>query len=568
MLSLILCAALAACSLAGSDNDDSSGNDDVSAEQGGEPSAIDQTPFTISVANESSSTYNAEDIVENVTFAHTVEFNLSAATVSVDGSAASAVTAAGVTLISESASSGTAVTLSAASSGYGYTLTSTLEGAVKYILSGTLDGTLNVQSAAKYALYLNGATIRSDYGPALNLTSAVRTYIVAAEGTENTLSDTASHSQNTNKAALYAKGPLIFSGSGTLNVNGNYKHAIYSADYIRSRGCILNVFVSAKDALRSVNGFIFDDGDLTVEATGTTQDDESKGIKVEGSESYPGLGYIVINGGTLNITSVSKAITAAWDIDEDASTAATGDDPDPYVEINNGVITITTTGTPYETVTSTGTISCSPEAIEGKSTLTVNSGYIVAKSADDVLNAGDAITINGGYLYCASSDNDAIDANGTLTINGGTIFAVGAKAPEGAFDCDNNTFSITGGTLIGIGGSSSTPSAASCTQNVLVLNGIAQKDEILSIVSSSGETVFAALIPESLNTVLISGAGLTAGDYSVLSGGSAGADYLFEDLYLGDLSSSDATESDTFTISSSVTTIGTSSGTPGAPVPH
>ena len=45
------------------------------------------------------------------------------------------------------------------------------------------------------------------------------------------------------------------------------------------------------------------------------------------------------------------AITAAWDIDDDATTAVTSDDPDPYVEINNGVIDITTTGTPYETAT-------------------------------------------------------------------------------------------------------------------------------------------------------------------------------------------------------------------------
>ena len=75
----------------------------------------------------------------------------------------------------------------------------------------------------------------------------------------------------------------------------------------------LEVNVSARDAIRSVNGFIFDDGDLTITGTGTTMDDESKGIKVEGSEDNPGEGFIVINGGTLDITTVSKAVTASWD---------------------------------------------------------------------------------------------------------------------------------------------------------------------------------------------------------------------------------------------------------------
>ena len=227
---------------------------------------------------------------------------------------------------------------------------------------------------------------------------------------------------------------MIFSGTGNLSVSGNYKHGIFSNDYIRICEGTISVSVTAKDAIRSVNGFIFDYGTLTITATGTTVDDESKGIKVEGIDSAAGQdkGYIVINGGNITITSVSKGITASWDIDEDTTTYADGN-PDPFVIINNGIITITTTGTVYEYTSGNTTYSCSPEGIEGKSNLTINSGYLTIKTSDDCINAGDSVAINGGYIYAASSDNDAIDSNGTLTISGGVIVAIGSEVPEEAF---------------------------------------------------------------------------------------------------------------------------------------
>ena len=206
----------------------------------------------------------------------------------------------------------------------------------------------------------------------------------------------------------------------------------------------------------------------------------------------------MINGGYIDITSVAKGITAGWDIDEDAETSSTSDDPSPYVEINNGVITITTTGTPYEYVSAGTTVSCSPEGIEGKSDLTINSGYLTINTTDDALNAGEAIVINGGYIYCVSSDNDAIDANGTLTIAGGVIVAIGASVPEGAFDCDQNTFAIKGGTFVGIGGALSTPTASACSQNAVILGSVTKG---LTLALQADDTVpFAFTIPQSYET--------------------------------------------------------------------
>lgn len=551
---LIVCAG--GCSSSGNDASDSSSNnasDDsgTSDDSSSVSSSIDTSPYAVSFA-ETAATYDSEDVLDNLTFDYVIDIDFTENTAGLSSATAQVITSDGVTLLAV----GTGSVIVAATA-YGITISSGVDANIRYNLSGELDGTLSISSAGEYQLYLDGVTIIGSAGPALDLESSEKVFIVTASGTTNILEDSATRSM-TMKAALYGTGPMIFSGDGTLMVTGSYKHGIFSKDYIRVQSGELDVAVSAKDAVRSVNGFIFDHGDLTINASGTVTDDESKGIKVEGSEGDDGAGkgYIVINGGYLDITSVDKAITAGWDIDDDAETVDTSDDPSPYVEINNGVITITTTGTPYEYQSDGETVSCSPEGIEGKSDLTINSGYLIVSTTDDGLNAGDSITINGGYLYCASSDNDAIDSNGNLTITGGVIVAIGASAPEGAFDCDQNTFAITGGTLVGIGGSLSTPTTSACTQNVVIL-GSGTQGSTLGIKADDGTVAFAFTIPQSYATMVLSSPDIETGtQYTIYKGGTASGDETFCGLYLENLSYSQGTAGSSFTVSSRVTSIG------------
>lgn len=501
-------------------------------------STIDTSAYKTSVASTAAdSGYDTADLVANTAFSSTVTINFTALTVQTDSGTAQDFSTTSVTAL-------TGVTVTKTSTGAAITNTSTT--IVKYILTGTLSGTLTVTSAsANYQLYMNGVTISGgSTGPAVYLASTTKAFIVLADGTTNTLSDTSTRTSG-KKAAFYGSGPIVFSGTGTLSLSGNYKHGIFCDDYIRVCEGTLNVSVTAKNAIQSVNGFFFDDGTLTISATGTTTDDESKGIKVEGSENSPGEGYIYINGGTINITSVSKAITASWDIDEDADTTSTADDPDPYVVINNGVINIKTTGTSYEydTVVDgvTTTVSCSPEGIEGKSSVTINSGYIEIVTTDDCINAGNSITINGGYIYAYATANDAIDSNGTMTITGGVVVAKGANGAEGGLDCDENTFRVSGGTFIGLGGRNSTvTSATQCTMSISSLNAA---NTLLYVADSSGNPVFAFYIPSGYTAqiALLSAPSITRGNtYKVYTGGTITYTSDFNGLYLGTLSLSSA----------------------------
>ena len=134
--------------------------------------------------------------------------------------------------------------------------------------------------------------------------------------------------------------------------------------------------------------------------------------------------------------------------------------------------------------------------------------------------------------------------------------AIGASVPEGAFDCDRNTFAITGGTLVGIGGDYSTPTAAACDQNVLIL-GSGTKGSTIGVKAADGTVAFAFTIPQSYATMVLSSPDIETGTrYTTYTGGTASGDETFYGLYLGSLSYSLGAAGSSFTVSSSVTSIG------------
>jgi hypothetical protein len=442
---------------------------------------------------------------------------------------------------------------------YGLTVRSTLSGDthVAYQLAGTGSTPITVYSDNDYKLVLNGATLTSGDGPALNLQSK-QTAFVELSGA-STLADSSTYSSRTTddgddmdlKATLFAEGPLVFSGSGSLKITATPKHALASDQHVRITSGTVTLNAAAKDGLRANNAFVMDGGTLNI----TTP--AGKGIKVEGKEdTTQALGFIAINGGAITINSYDKGITASWEGDEDGDTTTTTDDPDPRVTINGGTVTVTTTGTPYEdTNTADGDDSLSPEGIESKSTLTINGGTVIVNTTDDALNAGTAIVMTGGHVYAASSTSDGFDSNGSMTISGGVAVAIGAAAPEGGMDSDNSTFAVTGGVFVGLGGSNSTPTASAATQNVVSTRNVSAG--LWTLRDASGNAAFAFQVPSSAGAMLLSSPLITTGTaYSVVTGGTvASAEETFHGLYVNPTTHSGGTTNKSVTISSRVTSL-------------
>ncbi len=463
---------------------------------------IDSTFTSGTAEGKKDSAYNADDILANSTFSSTVSITFGSS----------------VTISNPLAGNGVTIT----QSGNDITITSTVSG-VAYSVSGTTtNGSVKLYSDNKYKLTLNGASITNSDGPAINIQSKKRGFIVLADGTTNTLADGATYATATSgedqKGTLFAEGQIIFSGSGSLNVTGRYQHAIACDDYIRVISGTITVASATKDAIHTNDAFIQDGGTLSL----TSSDD---GIQV-------GEGYIVINNGSLTISSQGKGITANYE-DTDASI-------DPYVTINGGTINVT---------------SSANEGIESKSTLTINNGTITCKTYDDGINAESAIYINGGNVYVYSTNNDGIDSNGTLTVTGGRTIVIGAKQPEASFDCDARSFKITGGTILGIAGATSGPTASVSTVRSVVL-GTGSANQIIHVESSDNKEMFTFLAPASFTTLIYASSKLESGTtYSIYTGGSVSSSTEFNGFYKSGTYNK-GTKASTFTTTGTVTQVG------------
>jgi len=483
--------------------------DEIIGEDGnGETSAslvIDSTTVSKgAVEGNTGTAANADDILANSTFSSTISIAFGTTVAITNPLAESGVTIA--------ETNGDVVITSTASE-------------VAYVLSGTTtNGSVKIYSDKKYKLTLNGVNITNADGPAINLQSGKRAFLVLADNTTNTLADGATYTASGTedmKATLFSEGQLIVSGNGSLSVKGNYKHAICTDEYLRIISGNITVTSAKSDGIHTNDAFISDGGTVTITTSGD-------GIQVE-------EGYIVINSGTFNINVVDKGIAASWDTDATI---------DPYLTINGGTITVN---------------SSAGEGIESKSILTINNGTIVVKTADDGLNAGTFIYINGGNIYAYSSSNDGIDSNGKLTVTGGKIVSVGAGSPEEGFDCDRNTFKITGGILVGIGGATSSPTASVSTQASVILGG-GTANQLVSIQSNDGAETLTFLIPRTYTTMLFSSPKLKVSTtYKIFTGGSVASGSAFNGLYTSGTYSG-GTQSSTFTTSSTVTKVGGSNG--------
>ena len=198
------------------------------------------------------------------------------------------------------------------------TLTSTTTNDVEYVLTGTTsNGSVKLYSDKKYKLTLNGVDITSSGKPALNLQSSKRAFVVLAAGTSNTLSDSGEYETDGSlnadgedrKGAFFSEGQLVVSGTGSLTVNGNMKHALATDEYLRMREGTLTLFSDNADGLHAKEYVWIEDGTLRSSA-------KSDGIQCT-------KGYIRIDGGTLEVDSRDDCVRATYGLDVTTDTDST-----------------------------------------------------------------------------------------------------------------------------------------------------------------------------------------------------------------------------------------------------
>ena len=279
-----------------------------------------------------------------------------------------------------------------------------------YILSGNTTGNITVDTDGYVRLALDGVSINSSTGSALQIDNAKKTVIQLVNDSENSIRDGATRADESIDGAIYSSDDLVFEGEGKLTVEAQFADGIVSKDSLWIKSSDITV-TSVDDGIRGKDMLSISGGTISVNAQGD-------GLKST-NETDAGEGNLVISGGSVTIQSGDDGIKS-----------------EQKVWITGGTINV----------------AKSVEGIEAP-VIIIDGGDITVYASDDGLNAsasaitttGLSITINSGTLAVTvgSGDTDAIDSNGDIIVNGGTITIT---APTSSFDFDG-TGSINGGTV-------------------------------------------------------------------------------------------------------------------------
>ena len=280
----------------------------------------------------------------------------------------------------------------------GIVVNSTSTEELEFKLSGT-GSSLKIYAAAPVKLTLDGVTLQSRGGAALNVQGKKELTLVLADGTTNTLADAlpyATPDGEKENAAVFATGKMNIQGAGTLVASGASKHAIASSKSMKIRkGATVRVSSAASDGIHA-DGIKLDD--CTIDVHGTAGD--------------------AIDAGDDELTIGKAVIIADVSTDDTKGLKATGD-----IIVNDGAdITVTMSG-------------AQGKALKTARNFTMNGGSI------DVKASGGVVVTDGDPSYCT-----AIKVDTTFTLNAGSIKVVHTGASGKGISVDGKAY-FNGGTV-------------------------------------------------------------------------------------------------------------------------
>lgn len=398
------------------------------------------------------------------------------------------------------------------------------------------DGQLILKTAGKAKVTLDGVNLTSKEGAPLDLKNKKKVEVVAANGTENTLTITACNDTANHKAAtIWAKDKLLLSGKGILNIiaTGDGCRGIKTKKDITIEELTLNVTTSGDNLGEKPFGMGFPGmpeggfpdfgggfpgmpeggfpdfgggfpmGGFPIGNDSTMRGGfpsfpggfpDFGGMRPEGNDSTMRGGFPDFSGGF-----PMGGFGGFGNRDENENDSVQGGfggfaGKHKYVASTKGI------ASKGKIVINSGNITvrtstAGAEGIEGKEGVVINGGNVDVLTPDDAINASATIEFNGGRVIARSMGNDAVDSNPkggffmpfggnndqdsepAIVITGGTVYAWSqVGSPEEGLDCDFAPFVIEGGTVFTVGGGMgempSVPTNETAKQPTVLLIGI------------------------------------------------------------------------------------------------
>lgn len=387
---------------------------------------------------------------------------------------------------------------------------------VCYLLKGSsTDGSIKFYSTYKFDILLDGLTLTNANGPAINNQSKKKTNVVLMGGTTSTLTDASTYATSTEdqKGTFFSEGQLIFSGTGALQITGNYGHGICSDDYIEIENGTIQVLSAVKDGIHAKDHFYQEGGSVQISASGdavecedgkikmtggtfkaTVATTDTKGLKcdsaltvtggtitmtVSGSEAkgIKAGGIIQLNGGTINITTTGATVLSSSGSGYDPSycTAIKGDTD---INIDGSNITIAASGAGNKGISSDSKINVVSGTLNitnsgAGATYTNSTGTTDSYSAACLTSDG-AINLTGGTITCSASGSGGKTIKTDGTVNIGTTSSspsISLTTTGSKFVVSTTTSTSTGGGPGGGGMGGSSSSTDYCHPKTIVSDG-------------------------------------------------------------------------------------------------
>lgn len=385
------------------------------------------------------------------------------------------------------------------------------------------DGQLTLKTAGRAKIKLENLTLTSQEGAPLCLKNKKKVEIVATKGTQNKLTITACNDTANHKSAtIWAKGKLLLSGKGTLNI------------------------VATGDGCRGIKT----KKDITIEelTLSVTTSGNNLGEKPFSFGGFPGMpegGFKMPEGG-FKMPEGGFPNFGGFPMPNDSTMQGGFAGKHKYVASTKGIaskgkITINSGNVTVRTATA------GAEGIEGKEGIVFNGGSIDVMTPDDAINANATIEFNGAKVVARSTGNDAVDSNPkggffmpfggnnnqedtepAIIIRGGTVYAWSqVGSPEEGLDCDFAPLVVEGGTIFSVGGGMgempSVPTEKTAKQPTVLLIGVnIVENEAVNIYDAGGKLVDTVTVPFSMQrsaSLVSSPAFKIGGSYTVKTKG-------------------------------------------------
>ncbi len=295
-------------------------------------------------------------------------------------------------------------------------------------VTGTLDdGQIVIDTEEKVKLRLSGMSLTNKNGSAVYVKNADKAYITLTDNTENTLTDGENYTSGdeNEKGCITSRDNLEIKGSGSLSVNGNYNHGIFSSNSIEIGNG--NITVNAKnDGIHANDTLAISGGTVNVTA-------EGDGLQAEE--------ILDISDGEVNVTTTGE-VKASTSNDfggrgemKDLSQMTDDEIQSMREQMNNNQFTQTEESDDSEDTSSKG--------IKADWMLDISGGEVTVNSTDHAIHCASDINITGGTLNLSSESKKGISGHGDVTIDDGDITIT--KSTEGIES--KKTLTINGGDI-------------------------------------------------------------------------------------------------------------------------